>query len=123
MPAKEAVEMEELEQSSGICAKHCTRTPSGFLLSPHAAEQALKRGLFPHDTDFVLSSGEFRRGRRDRSVFYIPESPFLALKADPQFQRLQGVVVVLAPDGKTIVTIFDRDWRFGHNQDKGSIDE
>lgn len=99
------------------CPQYCSRTPDGYLFSPHAFEQAWKRSIVPQDVDFVLTKGEFRRDRFDRIVYFLPESPFSVLSTDQRIHRLQGLVVVLAPDGKTVVTVYSSDWRFKHSQD------
>lgn len=109
--------MAQLHHLKGVHPQSGSRTPDGFLLSPHACGQAWRRSIVHEDVDFVLSAGEFRRDRLDRSIYFLSESPFSVLSVDQRRHRLQGLVVVLAPDGKTIVTVYSRDWRFNHSQD------
>lgn len=109
--------MAQLHHLKGARPQHCSRTPDGFLLSPHAFEQTRKRDIVPKDVDFVLLKGEFRRDRFDRSVYFLPDSPFSVLSTVQRRHRLQGLVVVLAPDGKTVITVYSRDWRFKHSLD------
>ena len=89
------------------------KTLRGFFVTPHARTQASRRGFSLRDADFILGHGKFRRDdRTDRGVFFMPESYSSVLGGDRRFVQLQGVAVVLSPDGSTIVTIYGRDERF-----------
>jgi len=100
------------ESPQSTLFRSSTRTPRGFLLSGHAHEQAHVRGFSPEDLDFVLTQGRFLRDAGDRTAYMLPESPFACIAADRRFMALQGLVVVVAPDGETIVTAYERDARF-----------
>jgi hypothetical protein len=88
------------------------QTPRGLVLSSHARDRMHEQGYSPTDIDFVLSFGRFVRDHLDRSACFLPQSQFASLGGDPRFVQLQELVVVLAPDGQTIVTVYERDGRF-----------
>lgn len=98
-----------LPTSSGI-----RTTPAGYYLTTHALVRAMERGYGMEDIDFALSVGAFFRDRADRTIHYVPETPFAALDWDERYTRLQGLAIVLAPNGTTVVTLFRRDWRFAY---------
>lgn len=87
-----------------------TRERTQFALSSHAEERMQEHHLSPTDVGTILTQGEWSRARGNRTLYYFPESPFLAW-LDPRRTRLTGYVVVLAAD-ETIVSVYRQDCRF-----------
>lgn len=86
------------------------RFHSGWKVSPHAQKRMAERGFVVEDVDFIITHGQFRRAEKDRSLFIIPDSPFVAVAQDTRFRRNRGRSVVIADDS-TVVTVYDNDDR------------
>jgi len=70
----------------------------------------VERGFLVEDVDFIINHGVFRRAEKNRSLFVIPDSPFIAVAPDVRFHRNRGRSVVIADDS-TVVTVYGNDDR------------
>lgn len=86
------------------------RFHSEWKVSPHAQRRMAERGFLVEDVDFIINHGQFRRAEKNRSLFVVPDSPFLVLAQDTQFRRNHGRSVIIADDS-TVVTVYDNDDR------------
>lgn len=78
--------------------------------SKHAAARMEENGLIESHLALIFQYGVFSRARHDRTVYEIPDSPFLYL-IDPRLPEVRNMVLVIADDG-TVVSVYQKDSRF-----------
>ena len=66
--------------------------------------------LRPRDVEVIIKHGCWNRARRDREIYWIPDSPFIESVA-PELSAVINLAVVIA-EGNVVVSVYHRDDRF-----------
>lgn len=78
--------------------------------SKHAMERMGENELTEDQLDLIIRYSTWYRARHDRTVYEVPDSPFLIL-ADPKLPDVRNMALVISDDWG-IVSVYQKDWRF-----------
>jgi hypothetical protein len=93
------IETNELE----VYGKKCLQ------LTHHAQVRMVSRGLNLRDLKMLYRFGSIEDGANGKSLYFIPENPFVQLK-HPALDKLQGCKMVVSPDGCVITVMRKGDF-------------